>query len=133
VREVCQGGRAFVVAGAGLQAGPLLEQGAVEAFDLAVGLRPVDARAIAGCAEVGQCLPPGEALAVGPGMVGQRPFDAQDAVGGEEGRRPSQEAGANGGLLVAVYFAAGEACAGWGIRPRFLTSTWSSPPGRSRS
>jgi hypothetical protein len=103
VREVCPGGRAFVVAGVGLQAARS-EQGAVEAFGLAVGLRPVDARARAGCAEVGQCLPPGEALAVGPGMVGQRPFDAQDAVGGEEGRRPSQEAGAGGGLLVAVYF-----------------------------
>ncbi len=41
VEEVCQRVGPFPVRGVGLQVGPFVEQGAVEAFDLAVGLRPV--------------------------------------------------------------------------------------------
>ena len=82
---------------------------AVEAFDLAVGLRPVDAGELAVRAEVGQGLLPGEAFAVGPGVVGQDPLDAVDAAGGEEGRGPAQEGCAGGGLLVGVDLAVGQA------------------------
>jgi hypothetical protein len=76
---------------------------------LAVGLGPVGAGELAGRAEVGQGLPPGEAFAVGPGVVGQDAFDAGDAVPGEECRGPCQEARAGGGLLVGVDLAVGEA------------------------
>lgn len=92
VQEACQGGRAFVVAGIGPQVGPLVQQGAVEAFDFAIGLRSVDAGELAGRAEVDECLLPGEALAVGPGVGGQDTFDAVDARRGEEGRGPGQKA-----------------------------------------
>jgi hypothetical protein len=80
VQEVCQGCGAFGVAGVGAQVGPLVEQGAVEAFDLAIGLRPVGAGEFSGRAEVGECLAPGEALAVGPGVVGEDALDPVDAA-----------------------------------------------------
>jgi hypothetical protein len=74
VQEVCQ------CRGVGPQIGPFVEQGAVEALDLAVGLRPVGARELAGRTQVGKGLLPGEAFAVGPGVVGQDPVDAVDPV-----------------------------------------------------
>jgi hypothetical protein len=48
VVEVCQGFGAFGVRGVGPQVGPFVEEGAVEAFDLAVGLRPVGADLLVG-------------------------------------------------------------------------------------
>ena len=109
VEEVWQGCASFGVAGVGAEVGPFVEQGAVEAFDLAVGLRPVGAGEFAGRAEFGQGLAPGDALAVGPGVVGQHALDPGDAEGGEEGRCPAQEVCAGGGLLVGVDLAVGEA------------------------
>jgi hypothetical protein len=47
-------------------------------------------------------------LGVGPGVVGQDPFDG-DAVCGEPGGCPSQEAGAGGGLLVGEVLGVGKA------------------------
>ena len=109
VQEVWQGRRSIGVAGVGAGVGPLVEQGAVEAFDFADGLRPLGAGEIAGRAELGQGLLPGEALVGGPGIVGRYPLDAVDPAGGEEGHGPAQEAGAGGGLLVAVDLAVGQA------------------------
>jgi hypothetical protein len=63
VPEVCQGCGAFGVAGVGALVGPFVEQGAVEAFASAVGLRPAGAGEFADRAEFGQGLLPGEALA----------------------------------------------------------------------
>jgi hypothetical protein len=45
--EVCQGCRAFGVAGVGPLVGPFVEQGAVEAFGFAVDLGPVGAGELA--------------------------------------------------------------------------------------
>jgi hypothetical protein len=109
VQEGGQGFGPLGVAGVGPGVGPFVQQGAVEAFDLAVGLRPVGAGAFAGGAEVGQRLVPGAAVAVGEGVVGQDPLDAVDAVGLEPGRGPAQEGGAGGGLLVGVDLAVGQA------------------------
>ena len=109
VQKICRGFGPFLVGGVGPQVGPLVEQGAVEAFDLAVGLRPAGAGQLAGRAEVGQGLAPGEALAVGPGVVGQDALDAVDARRSEEGRGTAEEGGAGGGLLVRLDLAVGQA------------------------
>jgi hypothetical protein len=107
VEEVCQGGGAVANADVGPQMSPLVEQGAVEAFDLAVGLRPVGAGVLAGRGEVFQGPPPGVAFAVGPCVVRQDVFRTVDAEGGEEGRGPAREGGAGGGFLVPVDLAGG--------------------------
>lgn len=67
--------------------GPALGEGAVEAFDLAVGLRPVGAGAFGVDAELGAGVAPGEGP-VGRAVVGEDTFDG-DAAGGEpaEARR----------------------------------------------
>jgi hypothetical protein len=56
VQEVCQGCGPFVVGGVEPLVGPFVEQGAVEALDLAVGLGAVGAGEFAGGAQVGQGL-----------------------------------------------------------------------------
>jgi hypothetical protein len=78
--------------------GPFGLQGAVEAFDLAV---------LPGAVRLDELLPDpvrGADLAqrepVGPGVVGDEPLDAGDAVGGEVGDRAFQERRAGGSLLV---------------------------------
>ncbi len=87
--------------------GPLLQQGAVEAFDFAVGLRApgpgeagADAQLVAGVA-------PG-VLGVGPGVVGQDPLDG-DAASCEPGGCSSQEGRAGGGPLVRQVLGVGQA------------------------
>lgn len=77
VEEVCQGCASFVVGGVGPQVGPFVQERAVEAFDLAVGLGTVGAGEFAGRAEVGQDGLPGPAFAVGPRVVRQDAFDAR--------------------------------------------------------
>ena len=109
VEEVCQGCCALVVRGVGPLVGPLLGQGAVETFDFAVGLWPVGAGELAGRADVGQGGFLGQALAVGPGVVGQDAFDAGDALVVEERGRPGEEARAGRDFLVRVDLAVGEA------------------------
>ena len=92
VEEVCQGFGAFGVAGVRPLVGPFVEQGAVEAFDLAVGLRPVGPYAFVG--DAGRCEGLGEQLGLVAGaVVGQDPFDG-DAVGLEEGWARCQKAAA---------------------------------------
>ncbi|GAA2779277.1 hypothetical protein GCM10019017_25480 [Streptomyces showdoensis] len=60
-------------------------------FGFAVGLGQVGAGEFAGGAEVGEGVLPGQAFAVGPGVVGQDPFDAGDATGVEERGRAGEE------------------------------------------
>jgi hypothetical protein len=108
VEEVCQGFGPLGVRRVGPEVGPLVEERAVEAFDLAVGLGSVGAGEFAGRAEVGEDVVPGQALAVGPGVVGQDPFDAGDAVVVEEGGRAGQEGRAGRDLLVGVDLAVGQ-------------------------
>jgi hypothetical protein len=52
---------------------------------------------------------PGQALAVGPGVVGEDVFDACDAVCVEEGGHAGEKACQVRGLLVRVDLAVGEA------------------------
>lgn len=79
----------------------------MEAFDLAVGLRPPGPGPAGADAQVAAGVPPG-VLAVGPGIVGQDPFDA-DAQGREVGRGPGQEGRAGRGGLVGQVLGVGDA------------------------
>ena len=72
--------------------GPAVGQGAVEAFDLAVGLGSVGPGPFVGDAEVGAGVAPGVG-AVGGAVVGQHAFDG-DAVFGEPGDGAVQDADA---------------------------------------
>ncbi|BCK67389.1 hypothetical protein Srufu_013420 [Streptomyces libani subsp. rufus] len=56
-----------------------------------------------------QRITPGEAPAVGPGVVDQDPFDAVDAHGLEERGGPVEEGRAGGCFLIAVDLAVGQA------------------------
>lgn len=109
MEEVCQGRCPLGVRGVGPQVGPFVEQGAVEAFDLVVGLRPVGTGEFPGRPEVGQGGFPGQALAVGPGVVCQDPFDPGDAGAVEERGRSGQEGRAGRAFLVGVDLAVGQA------------------------
>src|SRR5690242_14870422 len=77
VQEIRIGGDPLGLAGIGAGVGPLLEQGAVEPLDLAVGLRPIGPRPLVRdlVAEGG-----GEQLgAVGRAIVGEHPLDGDAA------------------------------------------------------
>ena len=69
----------------GTGVGPAVGQGSVEAFDLAVDLRPVGRGALVGDVQVGS----GVGL-VGRPVVGLHPLD-DDATVGEPGRRAAQD------------------------------------------
>src|SRR3954454_11223095 len=94
-----QEGRAVVVAGEGPGVGPLGAQGAVEAFDFAVGPGAVRSGELLPGADRGGCAGEVAGLAVVHGVVGEDPLDA-DAVAGVEGGGAGEEAGAGGALLV---------------------------------
>src|SRR3954451_25422930 len=90
-----QEGGALVVAGEDPGVGPFGAQGAVEAFDLAVGPGAVRADELlpgsdGGC---GGGEVPGDPVVLG--VVGDDPLDG-DAVAGVEGRSAGEEAGAGG-------------------------------------
>src|SRR3954453_503763 len=85
--------------------GPAVGQGAVEALDLAVGLRPVGPGALGLDAQLGAGGAPGVG-AVCRAVVAQHAFDG-DAAGGEPGRRPAQHADGGGGGLVVVDLGVG--------------------------
>lgn len=107
VEEACQGYGAFLAGGVGPPVGPLVKEGAVEAFDLAVGLRPVGADLLVGDAGRGQGL--GEQLGLVAGaVIGQDAIDG-DALVREERVRPFPES--DGGVLAFVGqdFAVGQA------------------------
>jgi len=98
VQEAPVGVGALGFAGPGSDVGPFLEQGAVEAFDLAVGLGPVGAGLLGfgGGAFAGPV--PGAAAVAGP-VVGQDAF-AVDAPGGEPALGAAPEV--RGGLAAFV-------------------------------
>ncbi len=79
----------------------------MEAFDLAVGLRTPGPGPAGADAQVAAGVAPG-VLAVGPGVVGQDPFDA-DAQGREVGGGPHEEGCAGRGGLVGKVFGVGNA------------------------
>ena len=85
----CKGGCAVVVGEEDLAVGPLGEQGAVEAFDLAV--LPGAVRPDEDLPDAGRGAELAQRLAVGPGVVGHQPFDPGDAVGGEVVDRAVEE------------------------------------------
>lgn len=109
VQEVAERLGALAVCGVGPDVGPFLGQGAVEAFDFAVGLGSVGPGVFARRADLGQGVLPGQAFAVGHGVVGQDAFDAVDAVFGVEGCGSQEESGAGGGFLVGVDLGVGQA------------------------
>lgn len=136
----------------GPEVGPFVGEGAVEAFDFTVGLRSVGAGEFARRADVDQGLFPGQALAVGPCVVREDALDSGDGQAGEERGGPGHEDCVDfrvgeAGVIVDRGVEAVEAHAAdrpawrpralWpppsGIRSSFLTSTWTSSPGRSRS
>ncbi len=98
VQPVGKRGLSFDVGGVGPLVGPFLKQGAVEAFDLAVGLEPPGPGPARADVQVAAGLTPG-VLGVGPGVVGEDPFD-RDAACGEPDGGPGEEAGGGGGGLV---------------------------------
>ena len=89
---------AFLFGAVGLCVGPFVEQGAVEAFDLPVGLGSVGPGALVGDPGPGQRVAPGVGLVAGA-VVGQHPLDG-DPGGLEEGLGAGPEGG--GGLLALV-------------------------------
>ncbi len=94
------------LAGVGLVVGPFLGQGAVEAFHLAVGLRPPRAGVVRADAQPGAGGAPG-GLGVGPGVVGQHPLHGHP-VGGEPGHRAGEEACAGAGFLIGEDLGVGQ-------------------------
>ena len=107
VQPGSEGGCAFGLAAVDADVGPLLEQRAVEALDLAVGLRAVGpgplrphAAEAAGGAE--------QAALVGAAIIGEH-GPHLDAELGEPGPRPLQEGGRADGALVREDLAVGEA------------------------
>src|SRR4051794_41369497 len=100
----------FGAVGAGV--GPFLQQGAVQAFDLAVGLWPVGAGAFVGDAGRGHGLAPGGGFVAGA-VVGQHPFDG-DAAGGGERLGAGPESGGGGFSFVGGGLAVGPAGGGIG-------------------
>jgi hypothetical protein len=106
VEPAREGGGAGCLAAVDANVGPLLEQGAVTAFDLAVGLRPVGAGATlpdgggeAGATEGG--------AAVGGAVVGEHGARG-DAARREPGERPLPERDRGDGALVGEDLAVGE-------------------------
>jgi hypothetical protein len=89
---------AFLLGAVGLCVGPLVEQGAVEAFDLAVGLRAVGAGALVDDAGCGEGVAPG-VWAVAGAVVGQDALDGDPGLGKEVlGAGPEH----GGGLLLLI-------------------------------
>ena len=87
--------------------GPAVAHGAVEAFDLAVGLGPVGPGLLHGDAELVAGGVP-VAGAVAASVVGQDSFDADTALG-IPGHGPGQDAGRGLGGLVVVDFGVSDA------------------------
>ena len=85
---------------------PLTCEGAVKAFNLAVGLRSVGAGAFVADAQVGAGLSPGVGSVAA--VVGQDAFDDDPAVG-EPADRPAQHGDGGGCGLVVVDFGLGHA------------------------
>lgn len=88
----------FLLGAVGLCVGPLVEQGAVEAFDLAVGLRAVGPGSLVGDVGGGQHVPPGVGLVAGA-VVGQHALDGDPGLG-EELLGAGPERG--GGVLALI-------------------------------
>ena len=81
--------------------GPLLQQGAVEPLDLAVGLRPIGSGALVAHTSVGQRHPE-QPAAVADAVVGQHPSDGH-AVQREPAVGAAPEPGAGRGPIVTRH------------------------------
>jgi len=95
------------LAGVGAGVGPFVEQGAVEALDLAVGLGPVGPAVLVDDAVLGEGGVE-EAAPVGEVVVGQDAFD-DDAPGTEPGFGSAPEGGAGGAGLIGEDLGVDEA------------------------
>src|SRR5947199_3486348 len=91
----------------GTDVGPLLEQGAMEALDLAVGLGPVGTAVLVDDAAVGQGLVE-QPTPVAEAVVAQDTLDNHPA-GPEPGFGPAPEGGRGGALLVGQDLGVSEA------------------------
>ena len=92
VQPSCQRGSSGVLGGVELLVGPAVGHGAVEAFDLAVGLGSPGSGPLVCDAEVGAGVAP-QVETVGRAVVGQHALDG-DAAFGEPGDGSVQDAAA---------------------------------------
>ena len=97
---------AFLVAQINAAVGPFGGQGPVQALDFPV---------LPGAVRADEFLPDpvasadlAQRFAVGPGVVGDQPLDAGDAVAGEVADRSVQERCAGGALLISQDLAVGQ-------------------------
>jgi hypothetical protein len=95
-QRISPGGLGVVEAGVG----PAIGERAEEAFDLAVGLRPVGAGALVRDAQRGAGIAPGVGL-VGRAVVGQDAFDGDPAFG-EPGDRALEDGDGGDRLLIGA-------------------------------
>src|SRR5438874_10102428 len=95
------------LAAIGTDVGPLVEQGPVEAFDLAVGLGSVGPAVLVVDAVLAQRLVEKRAP-VAEGIVGQDPLDGH-ASGPESGLGPAPERGRGSSLLIGEHLGVGQA------------------------
>lgn len=98
---------AFLFTDVGPGVGPFVEEGAVEAFDLPVGLWTVGAGAFVGDPCIGQCVG-SSARAVAGAVVGQDALDGDPGLA-EEVLRPGPERGGGLFLLIGEDLAVGQA------------------------
>jgi hypothetical protein len=102
-----QGAATFGVAAVQPGVGPLIQQGLVEPLDLAIGLGPVAAGALAPDPQPSRGLGKQHRVGVGLGVVGQDSLDPHPVLG-EEPSRLDQEAGAGLGGLDGEDLAEGD-------------------------
>jgi hypothetical protein len=97
------------IAGEDLPVSPFGGEGAVEAFDLAVGTGAVRFDEALLGAELGDGGFERGGMAVGEGVIPDDAFDAVDAVAGEELGSAEENGGSGGAFFVVVDFGVGEA------------------------
>ena len=107
VEEVRKCSGAVALAGVGSDVGPLVEQGAVEALYLSIGLRSVGSGSGVRDGELGAKITPSEALVSGA-VVGEDTFDGH-VVECEPVVRAFEEAGAADGVFGVQDLAVGDA------------------------
>ena len=109
--------------------GPLLQQGAVEPLDLAVGLGPIGPGPLEPDPQPSGRLSKGQRLGVGLGVVGQHPLDDHAMLGEERGRL-DQEPGAGGTGLIGQELAEGDPGAVIDGRVNIVIADAPAAPGR---
>src|SRR5438128_8538085 len=97
----------LLIGGKGLTVGPLLQQGAVEALDLAIDLRAVGRDEDPSRANLGEGLLVITPVAIGPGVVGHHGGEA-DPAGAEPGQGAPNELADGTRRLVAEQLTEGQ-------------------------